>query len=391
MTSIRTDDEDRQERAPEPPPGCGSTVIVCGPCLLPQLPPSARRIHAAAIGAHAEHPRRRAGRSTAVAVFQLAWGAVALVSWNRAVALIGVAGLVRSSRMALAKWKGLRFVEGLEEAEPVQFADGLCAALAALAALDAGGVLLGRDSRSVSTAASRCSSAERSPSWPSPPCPGWSRPGKHVHAGVQTKSAVVRQREGQGRDRHCAVPPKPTTRASRSTRRYPGCHRGAQARAENVVAETVVRLPHEARPPPRPPASSRPQRCHRFRALHQLRLRRRRQILDPDRPSRLILLNGKKTLQSAMSVLKPGSTPTPVPDVGGTSSPSGRVHENLLLHQRQGHPHRRRAHRRQQASVARRSVKLQASSDDPRLDRAPGSQKLRRPRRHRRRSGEARR
>jgi len=92
-------------------------------------------IHAAAIGVHSEH-RQAVYAFTATAVFQLGWGAIALVRSSRWLALVGAVGnAVIFGGWVLAKTTGIGFVEGLTEAEAVQTADGLAAGLAVVAAL----------------------------------------------------------------------------------------------------------------------------------------------------------------------------------------------------------------------------------------------------------------
>ena len=92
-------------------------------------------VHAAAIGVHSEH-RQAVYAFTAVAVFQLAWGAIALVRSSRGLALIGAAGNAAIfGGWLLAKTSGISFVDGLGEAESVQLADGLAAGLALVAVL----------------------------------------------------------------------------------------------------------------------------------------------------------------------------------------------------------------------------------------------------------------
>jgi hypothetical protein len=92
-------------------------------------------IHAAAIGVHSEH-RQAVYVFTAVAVFQLGWGAIALLRSSQWLALVGAAGNAAIvGGWVLAKTSGISFVDGLGEAESVQLADGLAAGLAVVAAL----------------------------------------------------------------------------------------------------------------------------------------------------------------------------------------------------------------------------------------------------------------
>jgi hypothetical protein len=105
-------------------------------------------IHAAAIGVHSEH-RQAVYAFTAAAVFQLGWGAVALVRSSRRLALVGAVGNAAIvGGWVLAKTTGIAFVEGLTEAEAVQTADGLAAGLALVAVLIAASVVVSPEVRS---------------------------------------------------------------------------------------------------------------------------------------------------------------------------------------------------------------------------------------------------
>jgi hypothetical protein len=87
-------------------------------------------IHAAAIGVHAEH-RSAAITFVAIAAVQLAWGVLAVVRNNRLVTLLGVAvNLGALVGWVWAKAWGISLIAGLDEAEPIQTADGLAAGLA---------------------------------------------------------------------------------------------------------------------------------------------------------------------------------------------------------------------------------------------------------------------
>jgi hypothetical protein len=88
-------------------------------------------IHAAAIGVHGEH-RQAALTFTVVAALQLAWGGLALLRSGRVVNVLG--GLIGAGAVlgwVAAKTRGIGFIDGLDQREAVQLADGLAAALAA--------------------------------------------------------------------------------------------------------------------------------------------------------------------------------------------------------------------------------------------------------------------
>lgn len=105
-------------------------------------------VHAAAIGAHAEHTSV-VKVFTVMAVLQLLWGALVLVRPARWLSAAGVAlGGAAVVGWIMAKTSGISWVDGLQDAEPVQWSDGLCAALAAIAGIGAGvHLLVGSETR----------------------------------------------------------------------------------------------------------------------------------------------------------------------------------------------------------------------------------------------------
>jgi hypothetical protein len=291
---------------------------------------SAGAVHAAAIGAHAEH-RQAALLFTAVAAFQLAWGAVALTSAaadgsgrRRAVALVGALGnAALVAGWALAKTKGISWVNGLEEVEPVQFADALCAALAAVAA---GGALI---------SARRGGSPKLPPSLGSGlvvvlaavSLPGMVQAGRHVHShehggvDVSTVAAVVPP--------HPYDPTKPIDLSG-----VPGVTPQQQARAENLIAVTLLRLPQWA-----DPAKAEAAGFHSigdgitgYEHFLNPAFIADDDELDPDKPESLVyrVQNGQRTLEAAMYMAKPGTTLDNVPDIGGKLT-QWHIHDNLCF------------------------------------------------------------
>src|SRR5262245_61755211 len=102
-------------------------------------------IHAAAIGVHSEH-RQAVITFTIVAALQIGWGALALMARSRWVPLLGI--VINGAAIGgflLAKSNGISFIDGLDVAEPVQYADGIAAALAAVCVLAAVYALLRKD------------------------------------------------------------------------------------------------------------------------------------------------------------------------------------------------------------------------------------------------------
>jgi len=90
-------------------------------------------IHAAAVGVHGEH-RQAAIAFAALALFQVGWGALALVrSWPW-ITWLGVAGnSLAVGGWLVAKTTGISFIDGLQTAEGPAFADTMAALLALIA------------------------------------------------------------------------------------------------------------------------------------------------------------------------------------------------------------------------------------------------------------------
>ncbi|MGI8755141.1 MAG: hypothetical protein ACR2MB_04635 [Acidimicrobiales bacterium] len=301
---------------------------------------SAGAIHAAAIGSYAEWPRA-SEMFTAVALFQLGWGALALVRRTKTVALIGAVGnAALFAGWILARWKGLSFIGGLERVEPIQIADAIGAALALLSALAAATVFfgyrpkLGRPLLASLAATVLALSA----------LPGMVEAGKHVHQGggavpavevVQGKTRVVKISQ--------PVPPKPyDPKAPIDLGGVRGVTQAQQARAENIVAETVVRLPQWSDPAHAEAAGFRSigDGVTGFEHFINWSYIDDGKILDPDRPESLVyrVENGKRTLQSAMYMLKPGSNLNSVPDIGGKLT-QWHIHDNLCFTNDKVAPH----------------------------------------------------
>jgi hypothetical protein len=142
-------------------------------------------IHAAAVGVHNEHAQA-VRLFVAIAVFQLAWGALALTRNSRLIAAVGAlgnAGLIGG--WLLAKTSGISFIDGLETSEPAQFADTLAAVFAAVAVI---GVLLAtfstivRSRHTIATVALVAIGVLT--------VPGMVRAGSHSHAGHDEASAA---------------------------------------------------------------------------------------------------------------------------------------------------------------------------------------------------------
>ena len=291
---------------------------------------SAGAVHAAAVGAHAEHPIA-ARVFIAVAIAQIGWGAVALARPGRALAVLGaVINLVLFGGWVLAKTKGLSFVDGLDVAEPVQFADSLAAGLALLSGLAAGWVALGRPvrrGRPVLVAAIVVVLAAVS-------VPGMVEAGNHVHAEAQ---AVVVNAAGQAAlvPATAAVPTKPyDPTLPIDLGGVAGVTPQQQARAENLVAINVLRLPQWADPATAEAAGyhSIGDEVTGFEHFINWSYLDDSHVLDPDHPESIVysVRGTVRTLVSAMYMLPPGSTLDTVPDIGGALT-QWHIHDNLCF------------------------------------------------------------
>jgi hypothetical protein len=293
---------------------------------------SAGAIHAAAIGTHSEHPQA-AKVFAVVALLQVAWGVAALAWPGRRLALVGFTlngALVVG--WAMAKRYGLSFVDGLEVAEPVQFADALCAALAFYATLEAGAYALrpravhGRPLLANFSAGLLIAAA----------LPGMIQAGNHVHDhGASHQSVVVVDGKATLTTAAAAVPVKPyDPKKPLDFGGTPGVTEEEQARAENLVAITLIRLPQWS-----DPAVAEAAGFHSIgdgltgdEHLINWSFVNDDKILNPDAPEALVFdtRSGKRVLESAMFMLKPGSTLDTVPDIGGPLT-QWHIHDNLCF------------------------------------------------------------
>jgi hypothetical protein len=267
---------------------------------------------------------------TIVALLQVAWGVAALVWHSRRVALIGlVLNGALVAGWALAKTKGIWFVSGLDEVEGVQFADALCAALALYAALDAATFawhptrIPARPRFANFSAALLIAVA----------FPGMVQAGNHVHAGhssivVVNGKATVTTAEAAV-PTHPFDPTKPIDLGGTA-----GVTPEEQARAENLVAVTLVRLPQWS-----DAATAEANGYHTIgdgatgdEHLINWSYINDDKTLDPDFPEALVYntRSGKRVLEAAMYMLKPGATLDTVPDVGGPLT-QWHIHDNLCF------------------------------------------------------------
>jgi hypothetical protein len=302
-------------------------------------------IHAAAIGAHAEH-HQAVLMFTAVAVAQLGFGVLALLYPRRLFVLAGVvANAGFFAGWVFAKTSGISFIDGLEQIEPVQFADGVAAALAAVAVI-ASVIALISGLRSIHMWHSTLAMSALLTGLIA--VPGMVAAGGHTHATGHTHGGTTASAAGAAGHTHAAgtpgghshpaavVPPKkydPTKPIDLGG--VPGVSLEQQARAENLIAITLARLPQFANP-----ATAEAAGFHSIGDAvtgdeHYINLDyfHDGRILDPDHPESLVYEpdgKGGKKLVAAMFMLETGQTLADAPDVGGKLT-QWHIHNNLCF------------------------------------------------------------
>lgn len=293
-------------------------------------------IHATAAGMHSDH-RQAMWVFIGLAVLQIGWGARVFARSSAMWALLGVG--VNAAAVAgwvLAKTSGIGFVDGLEEAERIQLADGVAAALAAVAVVLAWvawlqpfriGVRLRPGLVSVASLAVVAVTL-----------PGMASAGQHQHAGGHDHGEHSDDAAAGAAHTHDpaaaeARPFDPTQPIDLSG--MDGVTPEQQARAENLLAITLVRLPQFADTAVAEAAGYRSigdaatgdEHFTNWTYLDDGR------ILDPDHPESLVYRvdgAGQRTLEAAMFMLPPGTTLDDVPDVGGALT-QWHIHDNLCF------------------------------------------------------------
>ena len=285
-------------------------------------------VHAAAIGTHAEH-RAAVLTFTALAAVQLGWGAVALARSGRKLALLGLAvNGIALAGWVVAKTSGIGFIAGLDHSEPIQRADGIAAALAAVAVVVALRTLvlsyLGRPRSLAPKLAALVGIVALGVA-----STGMVAAGEHRHQGDE-------HAHGQGTEAvTSAVPAKPyDPDLPIDLGGVDGVTPQEQARAENLVAITLARLPKFS-----DPATA---EAEGFRSINDGFLGHEHyinasyandpEILNPDRPESLVYDTSvtPKKLVSAMFMLPPGTTLDDVPELGGALT-QWHIHDNLCF------------------------------------------------------------
>lgn len=293
-------------------------------------------IHAAAIGVHSEH-RQAVVAFTVVAAVQLGWGAAALARPGRLLLALGAlanAGFLAG--WAVAKVSGIGFVDGLEQAEPAQTADVLAATLAGVAlvavvaaVVRVGGQRLGRHPLLTGSAAVVVAALA---------VPGMFAAGVHAHDEGTHADAAHEEAgapDAAPLEPASAVPPKPyDPTLPIDLGGVEGVTLQEQARAENLLAVTITRLPKFADPAVAEAMGFVSIGDGFLGHEHYLNAANMNddKILDPDFPESLVYDTSvtPKRLAAAMFMLNPGDTLDDVPELGGKLT-QWHVHDNLCF------------------------------------------------------------
>ena len=290
-------------------------------------------VHAAAVGAHAG-ARQAVLLFAGTAVVQLGLGAVALVSYRKLVGVaLGAANLALLGGWVLAKRSGLSFVDGMEDANPVEWADGLAAALAALTVVGVAVAIV----RSWRVPASDALVRVLALPIAAITITGMVAVAGGHHAAADT-TEVDHHAAADASDTGtpaAAVPPKPFVPGEPiDLGGVPGVTPGQQAAAENLLAATLYLLPQFADPAVATARgwNSIGDGATGYEHFVNPSTFNDGKILDPSAPESLVFetANGKKTLVAAMFMLPPGTTLADVPDVGGKLM-QWHIHDNLCF------------------------------------------------------------
>ena len=299
-------------------------------------------IHAAAIGMHSQH-RQAVIAFTIVATVQLTWGVLALLSSNRWLVLAGAAlNTAAVVAWAMSRTSGISFVDGFEAAETVKFADTTAAVLAAVSVAAAVfAVFAGRRPTSLATPVlvigAVVTAALAVPAMVSAAGGLSNNPtAASHHDGAAAATPAAGGGAGGGGGGHASATPvayDPTKPIDLGG--VDGVTPEQQARAENLIAITLLRLPQWA--------DYKTAEAKGFTSIgdgvtgheHFINVSYfdDGQILNPDRPESLVYEpqpDGSKKLVSAMYMLAPDQTLDDVPDIGGKLT-QWHIHGNLCF------------------------------------------------------------
>lgn len=291
-------------------------------------------IHAAAIGVHSEH-HQAVVAFTVVAAIQLGWGAVALARPGRLLLTLGaLANAGAIAGWGVAKLDGISFIDGLDVKEPVQTADGLAVGLAAVALLATLAALFRLGSRRLSTRPLLTGGTAVLVA--ALAVPGMLAAGTHTHSDDEAgHSHDAGDATEQVVEVAAAVPPKPyDPTLPLDLGGVEGVTPQQQARAENLLAITILRLPQFADPATAEAMGFVSIGDGFLGTEHYLSAANMTddKILDPDFPESLVYDTTvtPKKLVAAMFMMNPGDTLADVPDIGGKLT-QWHIHDNLCF------------------------------------------------------------
>ena len=296
-------------------------------------------IHAAAVGAHSG--QRQAVLTFALtAAIQLGLGVAALVSFRKLVGLaLAGSNLAFVAGWAMAKRDGISFIDGLDHAESVQWADGLAAGLAGAAVIGVAFAALRSWRFPASDALVRVLALPVA----ALAVTGMVAAGGHAHAGGHDDMAAGDHAHAEGAaddaaaHASAAVPPKPFVPGEPiDLGGVPGVTPAQQAEAELVLSNALYYLPRWA--------DYKVAEAEGWRSIgdgitgHEHFVNPSTfddgKILDATAPESLVYavdrVNNTKRLVAAMFMLPPGSTMADVPSTGGALM-QWHIHDNLCF------------------------------------------------------------
>ena len=289
-------------------------------------------IHAAFIGSHAEH-RTLALLFVWSAALQLVWGIVALLRRSSGVIAAGlVINTVVAGAWFVTRVTGISWIGGLEEREPIRFADTAAAGLGIIALGIALGILLSPGAASEARLSNTGIPAflVAALALPAMIIAGTTVHGHtddaHGHSAADATGEVV----------SAAVPPKPYNPTQPiDLSGVEGVTPEQQARAETLVAITLARLPAFAdyRVAEKLGWRSIGDELTGFEHFIKWDLIDDDDTLNPDAPESLVYrvgTNGSRTLVSVMFLLPPNVPLGGVPDVGGRLT-QWHIHDDLCF------------------------------------------------------------
>lgn len=279
-------------------------------------------IHASAAGAHSEHDSTVVAFAV-MAALQIGWGVLALGRSGRLVSLAGAAvNAAALGGWVLAKSRGIGFVDGLDVKESIQFADGLAAALAAVAVTGALVALAGRVAwvgrpRPILVGVAAVATMGLAVS-------GMVSTGSHSHTGAGGHGDHAEMAGGHAHGEEAASSPAKPYDATLPVDLggVDGVSAEEQAEAEDLVTITIEKLPQFADPATAEALGYRSIRDGMTGFEHFMKwdLIADGKVLDPDFPESIVYKvseDGTRTLAAAMFMANAGTTLDDVPDVGG--------------------------------------------------------------------------